>query len=204
MSLNMTSQELYNSNDKVASIGIIAAFVGTFVGLIVLAFILVWCFKWVANNAFGCHLDPIHGKSHLLRGPCLRNGIRAHEIVGLLQVLRNNTPFALYRRARLHIKEKRERRQQKQNDLEKAQSSRSTQPSMFTLAYSSDADREQYYSSYKPSSSFSQNHPTIGKPKPVLTQHNEAWWKETMEGSDLATVIRSMQQAAYSRRASNV
>jgi len=202
MSINMTPQQLQESNDKFAFYGLIALLGGLLVGGIIFAFILIWCCKWIANNVFGCHYRPIHGKSHLTLLD-MKHEIQAHEAVALLEILRNNTPLALYRRARLHIKEKRERRRQKQNDIEKAQSSKSTQPSMFTLAYSSDADRDQYYSSNKPSSSFSQNHPTIEKPKPVLAQHNEAWWKETVEGSDLATVIRSMQQAAYSRRASN-
>jgi hypothetical protein len=200
MSINMTPQQLHESNDKFAFYGLLALLGGLLVGGIIFAFILIWCFKFIANNVFNCHYRPIHGKSHFT----VLYMKQAHETVALLEIARNNTPLALYRRARLHIKEKRERRRQKQNDIEKAQSSKSTQPSMFTLAYSSDADTDQYYSSYKPSSSFSQNHPTIEKPKPVLTQHNEAWWKETMEGSDLATVIRSMQQAAYSRRASNV
>jgi len=70
MSINMTPQELYDSNDKVASIGIIAGLVGTFVGLIIFSLIIVWLFKFVTNNVFGCHFDPIHGKSHLSRGPC--------------------------------------------------------------------------------------------------------------------------------------
>jgi hypothetical protein len=202
MAINMTPQQLQESNDKFAFYGVLALLGGLLVGGIIFAFILIWCCKWIANNVFNCHYRPIHGKSHFTLLD-LQSGNDTYETVVLLEIARNNTPLALYRRARLHIKERRERRRQKQNDLEKAQSSKSTQPSMFTLAYSSDADREQYYSSYKPSSSFSQNHPTIEKPKPALTQHNEAWWRDRVGSGDLATVVRSMQQAAYSRRASN-
>jgi len=134
----------------------------------------------------------------------MKHEIQAYETVVLLEILRNNTPLALYRRARLHMKERRERRERNKNDLEKgrSRSSRSTEPSMFTLAYASDADKE-YYASNKPSSSFSQNHPAVEMPKPALAQHNEAWWRDVMGSEDMATVNRSLQQTAYSRRASN-
>ena len=73
---------------------------------------------------------------------------------------------------------------------------------MFTLAYASDAEKE-YYSANQPSSSFAQKHPAIAMPEPALAQHNEAWWRDVMGSEDMATVIRSLQQTAYSRRASN-
>lgn len=199
---NMSPQELHESNDKFAFYGLIAWLGGFLVGSIIFLFILIWCFKWVANNVFKFHFRPIHGKSHSHAAWRVKWD-QAYEVVVLLEILRNNTPLALYRRARTHIKEKRERRRQ-QDDIEKARSSRSPECSLFTLAYSSENDRDKYYSSHQPApaSSFSRNHTVIEKPKPVLAQHNEAWWKE--QGSeDLATVIRHMQEAAYSKRASN-
>ena len=202
MSLNMTPQQLHDSNDKAAMYGLIAWLVGFLVGSIIFGFILIWCCKWIANNVFGCHFSPIHGKSHVShRSRC---GLHANDIVEVLKILRKLTPLALYRRAREHIKQKRERQTRNKHDLEKGQSLRSSEPSSFTLAYSSDRDRHQYESAYKPSSSFSRNQTTIERPKPVLAQHSEAWWRE--QGSisdDMATVIRLMQQDNYARRASN-
>ena len=64
MAINMTPQQLQESNDKFAFYGLIAYLGGLLVGGIIFAFILIWCFKFIANNAFGCHYRPIHGKSH--------------------------------------------------------------------------------------------------------------------------------------------
>jgi hypothetical protein len=49
-------------------------------------------------------------------------------------------------------------------------------------------------------SSFSQAISSIAKPKPVLKQHDEVWWKNK-EGSDrdLSSLVRSIQPAAYNR-----